>query len=77
MASNQDFIIKNGLTVGSTQVIAANGRWVGANTGLVGPQGPAGPPGRDGVSTGGSGGGSGSVNVRYNGAAGGSGGGGR
>ena len=49
MASNQDFIIKNGLTIGSSQVIAANGRWVGANTGLVGPQGATGPAGSNGA----------------------------
>ena len=48
MASNQDFIIKNGLTVGSSQVIAANGRWIGANTGLIGPQGSTGPAGSNG-----------------------------
>jgi hypothetical protein len=45
MASNQDFIVKNGLTIGSSQVIAANGRWVGVSTGLIGPQGPAGSQG--------------------------------
>ena len=49
MASNQDFIVKNGLTIGSSQVIAANGRWVGANTGLIGPTGPAGPAGPQGA----------------------------
>jgi hypothetical protein len=48
MASNQDFIVKNGLTIGSSQVIAANGRWVGANTGLIGPQGATGPAGSNG-----------------------------
>jgi len=48
LASNQDFIVKNGLTIGSSQVIAANGRWVGANTGLIGPQGPQGPQGPEG-----------------------------
>ncbi len=49
MASNQDFIVKNGLTIGSSQVIAANGRWVGANTGLFGPQGPQGAQGAQGT----------------------------
>jgi hypothetical protein len=49
MASNQDFIVKNGLTIGSSQVIAANGRWVGANTGLFGPQGATGPAGPQGA----------------------------
>ena len=49
MASNQDFIVKNGLTIGSSQVIAANGRWVGVSSGLIGPQGPAGPTGPQGA----------------------------
>ena len=49
MASNQDFIVKNGLTIGSSQVIAANGRWVGVSTGLIGPTGPAGPAGPQGA----------------------------
>jgi hypothetical protein len=49
LASNQDFIVKNGLTIGSSQVIAANGRWVGANTGLFGPQGPQGAQGAQGA----------------------------
>jgi len=49
MASNHDFIIKNGLTVGSSQVIAANGQWVGVSTGLIGPTGPAGPAGPQGA----------------------------
>ena len=49
MASNHDFIIKNGLTIGSSQVIAANGQWVGVSTGLIGPTGPAGPAGPQGA----------------------------
>jgi len=48
LASNQDFIVKNGLTVGSSQVIAANGRWVGVSTGLIGPQGAQGAQGPTG-----------------------------
>jgi len=44
MASNHDFTIKNGLTIGSSRVIAANGQWVGVSSGLIGPQGPAGKP---------------------------------
>jgi hypothetical protein len=48
MASNQDFIVKNGLTIGSSQVIAANGRWVGVSTGLIGPQGAQGAQGATG-----------------------------
>ena len=42
MATNSNFVVKNGLTVGTTNVIAANGVWVGANTNLIGPQGPNG-----------------------------------
>ncbi len=55
MATNSNFIIKNGLTVGSNTVIAANGMWVGANTnligatGLTGATGPTGPTGATGV----------------------------
>ena len=45
MATNNNFIIKNGLTVGSNTVIAANGMWVGANTNLVGATGPQGATG--------------------------------
>jgi hypothetical protein len=48
MASNQDFIVKNGLTIGSSQVIAANGQWVGVSTGLIGPQGAQGAQGATG-----------------------------
>ena len=49
MASNQDFIVKNGLTIGSSQVIAANGQWVGVSTGLIGPQGAQGAQGPGGA----------------------------
>lgn len=48
MATNSNFIIKNGLTVGTNNVIAANGMWVGANTNLVGATGVAGPTGPTG-----------------------------
>ena len=37
-----------GLFVNSSQVIAANGVWIGANTNLIGPQGPAGANGASG-----------------------------
>jgi hypothetical protein len=56
MATNSNFVVKNGLTVGTTAVIAANGYWVGANTGLIGatgatgPTGPTGPAGATGAS---------------------------
>ena len=41
-AANSYFIIKNGLAVGTNNVIAANGVWIGSNTGLVGPSGGSG-----------------------------------
>jgi hypothetical protein len=50
--SNQNFVVKNGLTVGNTAVINSSGAWVGANTGLVGatgPQGATGPTGPTGA----------------------------
>jgi hypothetical protein len=43
--ANHNFIVKNGLTVGTTSVIDSSGAWVGANTGLIGPQGPQGATG--------------------------------
>ena len=46
MASANTFVVKNGLTVGNTFVIAANGQWVGA--GSLGPTGPTGPSGTNG-----------------------------
>ena len=45
MATNSNFVVKNGLTVGTTAVIASNGYWIGANTGLIGATGPTGPSG--------------------------------
>ena len=48
MATNSNFVVKNGLTVGTTSVIAANGVWVGAATNLIGPQGPQGSVGQQG-----------------------------
>lgn len=47
--SNQNFVVKNGLTVGNTAVINSSGAWVGANTGLVGATGPAGTNGATGA----------------------------
>ena len=49
MATNNTFSVKNGLTIGNTTVIAANGVWVGANTNLIGPQGVQGAQGTQGV----------------------------
>lgn len=42
-------IFAHSLTIGSTQVIDANGNWVGNPTGLVGPMGPQGPQGPQGA----------------------------
>jgi collagen type VII alpha len=56
LATNSNFVVKNGLTVGTTDVIAANGAWIGANTNLVGAtgvtglQGATGPTGPTGAS---------------------------
>jgi hypothetical protein len=55
MATNSNFIVKNGLTVGTTPVVNSSGVWVGPNSGLVGatgvtgPTGPTGPTGATGL----------------------------
>ena len=55
MATSSNFIVKNGLTVGTTPVINSSGVWVGPSTGLVGatgvsgPTGPTGPTGATGL----------------------------
>lgn len=49
MATNSNFIIKNGLTVGDTPVIAANGAWIGIATNLIGATGPQGATGLTGA----------------------------
>ena len=49
MANQSNFVVKNGLVVGTTPVIAANGQWIGSATGLIGPQGYQGSPGATGV----------------------------
>ena len=48
MATANNFVVKNGLTVGSTPVINSIGQWIGDPTGLYGPQGPSGPTGPQG-----------------------------
>jgi hypothetical protein len=48
MATNSNFVVKNGLTVGTTPVIAANGAWTGATSGLIGATGATGPQGATG-----------------------------
>jgi len=45
VATNKNFVIKNGLTVGTTADINSSGVWIGPTTGLIGPQGAAGPSG--------------------------------
>jgi hypothetical protein len=49
MATSANFVIKNGLTVGANNVIAANGMWVGSSTGLIGATGATGPVGATGA----------------------------
>jgi hypothetical protein len=46
--ANQNFIVKNGLTVGNTAVIDSSGAWVGPSSGLTGATGPAGVNGATG-----------------------------
>ena len=48
MATNSNFVVKGGLTIGTTNVIAANGVWIGATTNLIGPQGVQGSTGAQG-----------------------------
>ena len=49
MSNQNNFIVKNGLTVGTTNVINSSGAWVGPNSGLVGATGPTGPTGPTGA----------------------------
>jgi hypothetical protein len=55
MATNSNFIVKNGITVGTTSIVNSSGAWVGPNSGLVGatgvlgPTGPTGPTGGQGA----------------------------
>jgi hypothetical protein len=50
MATANNFVVKNGLTVGTSAVINSSGQWIGDPTGLYGPTGPTGPSGPQGVS---------------------------
>ena len=56
MSTNKNFVIKNGLTVGTTPDINSSGVWIGPTTGLIGPQGPTGPTGAAGPPGGSTGG---------------------
>jgi hypothetical protein len=48
MATASNFRIRNGLTVGTTDVINSSGAWIGPQTNIKGPQGPTGPQGLTG-----------------------------
>ena len=48
MATNHNFKIKNGLTVGDVEIVSSTGQWVGPSSGLVGPPGADGLNGSDG-----------------------------
>ena len=58
MSNQNNFVVKNGITVGTTNVINSSGAWVGPNSGLqgatgvtgsTGPTGSAGAPGATGI----------------------------
>jgi hypothetical protein len=49
LAANTPFTVKNGLSIGNSQVVASNGNWVGATTNIRGPQGAAGRQGVQGA----------------------------
>ena len=49
MATSSKFVVKNGLTVGTTNVINSSGQWVGSPTGLIGATGATGPIGSTGA----------------------------
>jgi hypothetical protein len=48
VSTNKNFVIKNGLTVGTVADINSLGEWIGPTMGLIGPQGPTGPTGAAG-----------------------------
>jgi hypothetical protein len=49
LASNTDFVVLNGINVGTSAVIAANGAWIGSGTNITGNAGVQGPAGRQGA----------------------------
>jgi len=49
LATASNFVVKNGLEVGTTAVISNTGVWIGATTNIKGPQGTQGPPGTQGA----------------------------
>ena len=48
-ANTNPFVVKNGITVGTTSIVNSSGAWVGPNSGLVGATGPTGPTGPTGA----------------------------
>jgi hypothetical protein len=49
VATNKNFKIKNGLTVGDVEIVSSTGEWVGPASGLAGPPGPPGDNGLNGL----------------------------
>jgi hypothetical protein len=49
VATNKNFKIKNGLTVGDVEIVSSTGEWVGPSSGLVGPPGVDGINGLNGI----------------------------
>jgi len=49
MATNSNFVVKNGLTVNTASIIDSSGTWVGAPSSYVGAQGLLGPVGAQGT----------------------------
>ena len=47
-ANNVPFIVLNGLSVATENIVASNGVWIGATTNIRGPQGPQGAAGPQG-----------------------------
>ena len=50
MATTKPFVVKNGLTIETYGVVAANGVWIGDTLNIKGPQGPQGASGPQGSS---------------------------
>jgi hypothetical protein len=49
MSNQNNFVVKNGLTVGTNTVINSSGMWVGSSSGLIGATGSTGPIGATGI----------------------------
>jgi hypothetical protein len=48
-ANTNPFVVKNGITVGTTSIVNSSGQWVGSTTNLIGPTGVAGTNGINGA----------------------------